>query len=832
MFKKAVATVVACLIAIGLSVTASAPAIAGGHPGGGDGPKVSVCHGKPGNGGMYELARTDASGVLGEDPRRGDSAHASHENDIIPPFEGFEGRNLDTVPAGVSVDAFVAAGCAVPVSASVSTTPATCATGELAGKPSAGDPACASQNPTLYGAAFYVYEKTDPKKPASWQNSGLQTLVMAEYSRTSKQANTWFSTLDASSLPAFVCGPGWGVQQDKVQYTGTFTFPTNIQYPVDSIGFPPLYDHTHEELGAYITVPPCPPATAEVVVTPATCDAPASAALGAIQYATFGSLTGATGPGWYKVTAKADTGHTFADGTTTTTLTGKLDAKLSKKHPSCAPPPPPPCIRSSAVSYTYDPATNSGVITVPAAAAGATLCTPFSVTAAAWRYLGDGRWPQKLDNTQKLGLISAPGDYPFSAPVTCGQGDIYASFTANDPTLDPTEYLYAPDSPFDEKFLHDMGFRGPKPTYVVQPPGCNEVSGVTPTQTQATCELGATYTLPAVEHVAWTVDGVSTGPGTYDAVPGAVVRIVAAAEAGWTFPGGKTDKKTSLWTKEWSFHFTAPTGDCATIAGSTAVGECVNDVAWITYTVVLADPYGDATSREAKLMLSGAGGETVTLDLGTIPESGTLTGKVLWPGASVDPVTGEPTGWPGWVQVDGVWQPTSNPAFFGWTRSVTSATIQVNPELVVALSYPPATPHCDDTPPEDLDTLGVFPTNAQLSEQCTADGRAILTLGLVEGVSFFEDVDYVVDGVPATSATVRLAPGVHVVTVSPKSPRDGLEGATRWQVTVTGGQQCGELATLALTGAEVSPVLTAAALLGLLGLGGVAASRIRMRRIR
>ena len=878
MFTKTVATFVAFLIAIGLSVTASASvAAAGGHPQGGDGQKVSVCHWKPGRGGAYELTRTDARGVLGAEQRRGGEAHAGHENDIIPAFDDFEGRNLDKVPAGVSVDAFVAAGCAVPVSASVSTAPATCTTGEqlvlgtpvagvswgapsrttgpgwftvtasaapgyaftdplsstrtftgeLAGRLSPNDPACAPQNPTLYGAAFYVYKKTDPKKPASWQNSGLQTLVLAEYGRTSKQSNRWFASIDPSALPSFVCGPGWGVQQDKVQYTGTFAFPANIQYPVDNIGFPPLYDYRHEELGAYVTVPPCPPATAEVVVTPATCDAPASVALGAIQHATFGPLTSSAGR--YSVTATAADGHTFANGKTTLSLTGKLDPKLSAKHPSCA---PPPCIRSSAVSYTYDPATNSGVITVPAGAAGATLCKPFSVTAAAWRYLGDGQWPQKLETTQKLGPITEPGEYPFAAPVTCGQGDIYASYRADDPTLEPTEHLFGPSNPFTEKFLHDMGFSGPKPTYVVQPRGCNQLTAVLPTHALATCESGATYSLPAVEHVTWTVGGIPTEPGTYDVEPGDVVTVVATAASGWTFPGAKPNSKTAPWSKSWTFVIAQPEGDCATLAGSTAVGECLNDVAWIRYEVVLTDPYAEAANRDAKLVLNGAGGETATLDLGTIPASGTLTGKVLWPGASVDPLTGEPTGWPGWVQVDGAWQPTSDPAYFGWSRSVTSATIQVNPEIVVALSYPPATPDCDDTPPEDPDTLGIFPTNAQLSDQCTADGRAILTLGLVEGVSFFEDVDYAVDGVPATSATVRLAPGVHIVTASPKSPRDGLEGATRWQVTVTGGGQCGELATLALTGAEASPALAVAALLGLLGLGGVAVSRTRMRRIR
>lgn len=885
MFKKSLATLVAFMIALGLSLSATTAATASPERRGGDEPKVSVCHWTPGHGGKYEHLRVAASGVLAADDARhggGNDGHDGHENDIIPAFDGYEGKNLASVPGGGTAADFAAAGCAIPVTASVSTTPPTCAapeqlvlgaastgvswgtpsrssgpgdyrvtataakgytftnplassqtfTGVLADKLPSTDPQCAPQNPQLYGVGLYVYKKLDPKKPASWENSGLQSLVVTALGRTSKPANVYFSTFDAALLPAEVCGDGWAVQQDKVSYLGSFTFPADIQYPVDNIGWPPIYEAKHGELGSYLTVPACPPATAAVVITDATCEAPASAALGAIEFATFGTLSGSTGPGYYSVTASAIPGHVFADGKTTLKLTGKLSGKLSSTHPSCAPPPPPPCIRSSAVSYTYDPATNSGRITVAEGVSPESkLCKPFYVTAAAWRYLDTDQWPQMLDGTQKLGPISTPGVYDFGVPVTCGQGDIYASFKADDATLSPTPYLYGPDNPFNEKFLHEMGFTGSFPTWVVQKKGCNELVGVNPTRTPATCEALGSYTLPAVEHITWTVNGEPALPGTYTAEPGDVVRIVAVADKGWTIPGGHMGKKSFEWSKDWKYFFSAPKGDCATLAGSTAVGQCVNDAAWIYYSIVLTDPYNDATSREAKLTLTGEG-QSVTLDLGTVPESGTLTDKILWPGASVDPETGEADGWPGWVLVDGVWQETSDPAYLGWTRSVTSGTITVNPEMVVALSYPPATPNCADHPPQDPPTLGVFPTNAQLSQQCTADGRGLLTLGLVDGVSFFEDVNYFVDGVPAASATVRLAPGVHIITVTTKAPGDGLDGPTRWQVNVTGGQQCGELTTLALTGTDASPFLGVAAALGLLGAAAMFTSRIRVRRSR
>lgn len=602
--KKSVATLVALLTAIGLSLTATSPAVAAGEtfPGGGQNPKVNVCHWSSHNS-AYEVHYVDAGGVYGW---WGQTAHKDHSKDIIPAFPGFAGQNLDKVPKGTSVESFIANGCKAPQQA-----PAP------APQPK---PTQTQQTAKQYGVGLYIYKKVDAKKAAAWENSGLQTLVKVELGRSSKQANGWLG-LTPADLPSWVCGPGWGVQQDKVEYKGSFTFPQNIQYPVDNIGWPPLYEAKHWELSKLVAVPDCAPpppaapATASVSVTPATCDAPETAVLGSIQNATWGALSGATGPGTYSVTATAIDPHRFEGGKKTATFTGELAGPLAEDDPSCAPPPPP---------------------------------------------------------------------------------------------------------------------------------GCEE--------------------------------------------------------------------------------------DCASLEGSTAVGECVADVAWIFYTVVLDDPMGEVTDREAHLLLQ-AGNSSISLPLGTVPDSGELTGKVLWPGASVDPETGEPTGWPGWVLVDGVWQQTDDPAYFGWTRSVTSAIIQVNPDLEVALAYPPATPDCDTNPPQDPPTLGVFPTNVQLGEKCDPNGRGVVTLGDVDGVSFFEDVDYFVDGVKAESATLRLAPGTYVITASPKNPGDGIDGESRWQVTIGEDGVCGDLTTLALTGDEdTNPLLALAALLVMLGFGSVMHSRMRMAR--
>lgn|GEM_PF-3108395 len=487
------------------------------------------------------------------------------------------------------------------------------------------------------------------------------------------------------------------------------------------------------------------------------------------------------------------------------------------------------CIPSSSVSYSYDRTTNSGVITVPAKS-GSTgeLCSPFWVTAASWKYLGDGTWAQKLENVHKLGKIATPGSYAFSAPVTCGQGDVYASFREDAATLDPTPYLYGPDNPFDEHFLHEMGFSGPKPTYVNSTLGCNEVVAA-PVITQPNCTDDGSYSLPAVDHVRWLRDGVTIAAGDYSAPNGTSVTITAIADETWVLAGGTQDPKTNEWSRSWTFHFEGA-GVCAAaqLIGS-ITAQCLNDVPILSYSVTLIDPSNQSTGDEAVLTLSD-GSNSYVFDpaLGTIHDGETLTGSRIWPGASVD-ADGNATGWPGW-ELDGTtWVETTGN--YGWARGDgLTATISVNPDIVASVTYPPGDPNCitrPPLPPLDPPTLGLFPTNAQLAQQCTSDGRGVLTLGLVDGVSFFDDVNYFIDGAPATSATVYLNPGSYQVTVTTKNASDGLDGPTAWQVDVTGTGVCGDLTTLALTGFDAGYLAALAALLLAAGASIVVIRRVR-----
>jgi len=140
--------------------------------------------------------------------------------------------------------------------------------------------------------------------------------------------------------------------------------------------------------------------------------------------------------------------------------------------------------------------------------------------------------------------------------------------------------------------------------------------------------------------------------------------------------------------------YTPGVDDSFTLVGSEVVGVCENDVPWIDYSVFLTDPENRVTSRTATLTLTN-GSQTASFVLGDLGDDGTLTGRMLWPGASVAS-DGTPTGWPGWASVDGQWVETD--ANFAWTRGTITAVIAVNPEVSTTISYPPSSPYCHAGP--------------------------------------------------------------------------------------------------------------------------------------
>ena len=137
-----------------------------------------------------------------------------------------------------------------------------------------------------------------------------------------------------------------------------------------------------------------------------------------------------------------------------------------------------------------------------------------------------------------------------------------------------------------------------------------------------------------------------------------------------------------------------------TLVGTMVAPSCESDVPWINYSIVMNDPGGLVTSHTALIVLSD-GNQSTTIPLGELV-NGRLSGRVLWPGASVD-ANGVGNGWPGWAFENGQWVASSGN--FAWTRGDISAVVEVNPSLRVALSYPPSTSACL-TDPAGVGTSG------------------------------------------------------------------------------------------------------------------------------
>jgi hypothetical protein len=243
--------------------------------------------------------------------------------------------------------------------------------------------------------------------------------------------------------------------------------------------------------------------------TAPTCDVDGELVLPTIAHITWSGGSTGDGPGTYTVVATPASGYTL-DGAQDTWVIQVLPKGTDL---SCG---PPPCIAASDVSYTYDPATNSGVVTVanPAGSSGK-LCNGFWVTAVSWKYAGSGIWPQNLDQNNPMPenggsfFVDEAGSYPYGADVECGQGDIYASYDAQ-PV--PTAQLFGPNNPYAEHFLHQMGFSGPYPTWTQDAAGCNTATPVAPTATPITaCDTDGSLSYGPTTGVVYTL---TTGNGT------------------------------------------------------------------------------------------------------------------------------------------------------------------------------------------------------------------------------------------------------------------------------------------------------------------------------
>lgn len=142
-----------------------------------------------------------------------------------------------------------------------------------------------------------------------------------------------------------------------------------------------------------------------------------------------------------------------------------------------------------------------------------------------------------------------------------------------------------------------------------------------------------------------------------------------------------------------------------------------------------------------------------------------------------------------------------------------------------------------DDGPCQIATLAFFKTNVTSTHQTCDAGKitgGTITVGMVDGTSIFtNEVDYFLNGspTPLTQQTVTVAPGTHTVTASPHDPNDSLDGDTSWTVTIASASAlCGDLSTLALTGASTPvPWVVLSALLLSTGVAVVATRYVGRR---
>ena len=140
----------------------------------------------------------------------------------------------------------------------------------------------------------------------------------------------------------------------------------------------------------------------------------------------------------------------------------------------------------------------------------------------------------------------------------------------------------------------------------------------------------------------------------------------------------------------------------ATLQGSLLSPVCDADVPYLNYNITVIDP-----GKKVDPAITTA---TITFINPDGPNWSTsvplYSGRILWPGASVD-ASGVADGWPGWAldPATGEFVDVGDDNF-GWTRDPgTQVTVQVNPEMTFAVSYPPATAECATDPTEDVSPI-------------------------------------------------------------------------------------------------------------------------------
>lgn len=251
------------------------------------------------------------------------------------------------------------------------------------------------------------------------------------------------------------------------------------------------------------------------------------------------------------------------------------------------------------------------------------------------------------------------------------------------------------------------------------------------------------------------------------------------------------DTETALIT--WTFAFTAAE-DCPSLAGSSASSQCEADAPYLEWSIDLSDAGGAVSlPTDATLTLRSATNPALTyvFPAVTLTSAGVTTGSALWPGAAVDG-DGNGTAWPGWAFVGGEWvEDASN---YGWVRGAdVELLIEVNPSVVIPVSYPNATPDCANPPVVVPDV-----SNVDVCEGTGKDAVQIATFTVTRAAN--ASYEYTVNGgdpidvvFPDGEDTVTVSVSPLDVVVVTASPADGFrlsDDYEPWTHTFIGAAFC------------------------------------------
>jgi hypothetical protein len=140
--------------------------------------------------------------------------------------------------------------------------------------------------------------------------------------------------------------------------------------------------------------------------------------------------------------------------------------------------------------------------------------------------------------------------------------------------------------------------------------------------------------------------------------------------------------------------------------------QCVKDAPFVVIQFGNQPQYNGMPATVTFHLLTGQ-----VIEVTTVTYQANSTVRLIYPGATIDPVTGAGTDWPGWKQLpDGSWVTDPSDQAF---RDGLVVTVEVNPSATGTISYPPETSTCANPPMTPATTAppasGETPTTAELT---------------------------------------------------------------------------------------------------------------------